>query len=167
MRGRASYVLKQGSHPLRPDLVRSTPATRSPSTFACTATAYGSIALEVDDAESAYRETVREARAESWSRTRRATSTARSRSPLSPTYGDTIHSFVERGNIAACFCRVTRARARPMFWPSRRPEMHRSHGRQRRLGRDEPLGPISTRQVMGFQLYQLLTTRTSAPSTPR
>ena len=61
------------------------------------------------------------------------------------TYGDTIHSFVERRNYSGVFL--------PGFVPVEQAgyrraagglEVHRPHGGQRRLGRDEHAGWIST-----------------------
>ena len=68
------------------------------------------------------------------------TNTARLSSSSIRTYGDTIHTFVERKQLhRAVPSRLSRCRTRSGRAP-RRPAPHRSHGGQRGLARDERVG---------------------------
>ena len=64
--------------------------------------------------------------------------------------------------------RLQAARPRPLqpaHLPSRRPQGHRPHRRQRRGRQDERVGAVSTRTCSASRSWSTSTTRTSAPST--
>ena len=140
-RDRASYVLQQGK--IR--FVLTTPL-RGGNAIAEHVGRHGDgvkvIALWVDDARRAWRETT----------SRGAVSVAqpyvladeRGQVVMSSirTYGDTIHTFVERGEYSGAFpARISCGRARPDR-ASHRPAPHRPHGRQRGLARDGRVGQV-------------------------
>jgi hypothetical protein len=58
------------------------------------------------------------------------------------TYGETVHIFVERNNYNGVFMPGFEAVEEPLQPGAHRPGVHRPHGGQRGLGRDEHLGGI-------------------------
>ena len=83
------------------------------------------------------------------------------------TYGDTVHVFIERENYHGVFLPGYRA-WNPDFKPA--PvglQVHRPHGRQRRLGRDEHLAQVLRRGDGICSAVCRSTTRTFPPNTPR
>ena len=166
-RDRASYVVQQDkirfvlTTPLQPD---DPIAEQSGSTaMACVTSPCG-----WTTPKSAYRETT--ARGAKSVRAPEALRDEHGEVRISAiaTYGDTIHSFIERRNYRGVFLpgfrRVERtdAVARPVGL-----EVHRPHGRQRRLGRDEPLGGVSIATSWDSACTSTSTTRTSARNIPR
>jgi len=153
VRTRASYLLEQGrvrfvlTSALRPDDPIAEQVRRHGD-------GVHAIALEVDDAESAYRETV--------GRGARGVSEPRSVSDDNGTvklaaiaaYGDTIHTFVERGAYRGAFL--------PGFVPAAGEDrVARPVGLKYvdHMVANVPLGEMNAwvrfyEQVMGFQLYQ-------------
>ena len=152
-RDRASYVVQQGK--IR--FVLTTPL-RSRHPIAEHIHRHGdgvhAIALWVDDARHAWHETT----------SRGAVSVAEPHSSLGRARhsGPGQHSHLRRHDSHLCgarrllgpvSARLSRRRRRPGRAPCR-PAAHRSHGGQRGLARDERVGRTSTRDVMGFSLYQ-------------
>ncbi len=132
---------------------------------AATATASRTSRSRSRDATAAYEAAVARARERAPTGSRRGRARLVDPPPVA-TFGDTVHTFVER------------ARLHGLFWPGyvagatterrrRRAADHRPHRRQRRDRPDGRLGACSTRRCSGSPAASTSTTRTSRPSTRR
>ena len=146
VRDRASYVLEQDkirfvlTTPLRPDH----PIAEHIATHG---DGVRDIALTVDDAESAYRETTKRGARGVREPFTVSDENGEVRMSSIAAYGDTLHTFVERRNYRGVFLPEIRCRGRHrQNLASRWIEVRRSHGRQRRLEPDEHLGQVLRRR---------------------
>ena len=94
---------------------------------------------------------------------RRGMPTARCAAPSIRTYGDTIHSFIERGGYGGFLPGFALDSPRPQ----RRPALHRSRRRQRRAATACSTGATSTHRSSTSRSSSATTTRTSAPTSRR
>jgi 4-hydroxyphenylpyruvate dioxygenase len=153
VRGYASYVLEQGKirFVLTTALAPEHPAARH---AALHGDGVRNIALWVDDAESAYRETTRRGGKSVTEPTTLADEHGEVRLSAIAAYGDTIHSFVERRNYRGAF--LPGYRAAPAEDPVARPTglEYVDH-----MVANVALGEMNAwvrfyEEVMGFRLYQ-------------
>ncbi len=143
MRDRASYVLEQGKIRL---VLTAGLGPESP--FAQHVLLHGDgakdVALEVPDAEAAYNEAIKRGAKSAYEPVTKEDSFGRVKRAGIYTYGETMHSFVERSDYAGPF--LPGYREIPSDDEARQPlggaGGHRPRGRQRRAGQDERLGEV-------------------------